>query len=84
MLQLLNYLSARGPQVLKPVSLQPVLRSKANHRSEKPVLGNEEEPTLAAARESPSAAAKSHHNQKKKILKMYSAAFLAPGLTTVK
>lgn len=66
MLQLLNYLSARGPQVLKPVSLQPVLRSKANHRSEKPVLGNEEEPTLAAARESPSAAAKSHHNQKKK------------------
>ena len=33
---------ARVPQLLKPVRLEPVLRNKRNHRSEKPMHRNEE------------------------------------------
>ena len=37
-------------QPLKPVSLQPALRSKRSHAKEKPGLHNQEQPLLSAAR----------------------------------
>ena len=41
--QLLSLRSrAREPQLLKPMRLEPVLRSKRSHRDEKPVHQNEE------------------------------------------
>ena len=55
---------ARVPQLLKPMRLEPVLRNKRSHRSEKPVHHKEEEPPLAATRESPRAATKTQHSQK--------------------
>ena len=35
---------ARVPQLLKPARLEPVLRNKRSHRSEKPLHGNEAYP----------------------------------------
>ena len=48
----------------KPVSLEPVLHNKRNHRTEKPAHDNNEYAPLAAARESLCAAEKTHHSQK--------------------
>ena len=52
------------PQLLKPVHLEPVLRSKRSHRNEKPAHRNKEWPPLTAARESPRAAVKTQCSQK--------------------
>ena len=54
------------PQLLKPVRLEPILRNKRSHRSEKPVHCKEEQPPLDATRESPRTATKTQHSQKKK------------------
>ena len=51
-------------QLLKPACLEPVLRNKRGHRSEKPAHRNEEQPPLAATRESPRAATKTQRSQK--------------------
>ena len=56
---------ARGPQLLKPACLEPVLHNKRSHRNEKPAHRNEEYPPLAATRESPRAAAKTQCSQNK-------------------
>ena len=53
------------PQLLKPGRLEPVLRSKRGHRSEKSVHRSEEWPPLASAGESPRAAVKTQCSQKK-------------------
>ena len=60
---------AREPQLLKPTRLEPVLRNKRSHRSEKPAHRNEEYPPLATTRESPQAATKTQCSQKKKKIK---------------
>ena len=52
------------PQLLKLAGLEPDLRSKRSHRSEKPALQNEEQPPLATTRESPHAVTKTQHSQK--------------------
>ena len=44
---------ARLPQLLRPVRLEPVLRSGRGHCNEKPVHHNEEWPLLPATREKP-------------------------------
>ena len=69
--QLLNLRSrARVPQLLKPSRLEPVLRNKRSHRSEKPVCSNEDPmQTCSATREatavrSPCAATKTQCSQK--------------------
>ena len=59
---------ARVPQLLKPVRLELVLRSKRSHRNEKTVHRNEEQPLLAATRESPCGATKTQCNQKINII----------------
>ena len=52
--QLLSLRStACEPQLLKPTCLEPVLRNKRSHCSEKSVHPNEEQPPLAATREKP-------------------------------
>ena len=55
---------AREPQLLKPACLEPVLRNKRSHSSEKPAHHNEEQPPLAATRESLHAATKTQRSQK--------------------
>ena len=55
---------AHVPQLLKPVHLEPVLRNKTSHRSEKPAHHNEEQLPPAATTESPSAATKTQRSQK--------------------
>ena len=63
--QLLSLRSgAREPQLLKPMSLEPVLRYKRSHRRENPVHRSEEGPPLAATGESPRAATKTQRSQK--------------------
>ena len=63
--QLLSLRSgARGPQLLGPVRLEPVLLNKRNHHNEKPVHRNGEWSPLAATRESPCAAAGTQRSQK--------------------
>ena len=57
-------------QLLKPAHLEPVLRNKRSHCSEKPVHHNEESPLLAATRESPRAATKTQRSQKTKTKKL--------------
>ena len=54
---------ARVPQLLKPMSLEPVLCNKRSYRNEKPAHRNKE-PPFAATRESPCAAKKTQHSQK--------------------
>ena len=58
-----NYWS-RGPQLLKPARLEPMLRNKRSHHNEKPVHRNKEESLLAATRESLHAATKTQCSQK--------------------
>ena len=41
------------PQLPKPAHLEPMLRNKRSHRSEKPAHRNEEQPPLDATREKP-------------------------------
>ena len=55
---------AHVPQLLKPARLEPVLRNKRSHRSEKPAHRNEQQPPLAATRESLHAATKTQCSQK--------------------
>ena len=55
---------ARGPQLLKPACLEPVLRHKRSYHNKKPVYHNEEYPLLAVTRESPCAATKTQCSQK--------------------
>ena len=57
---------AHVPQLLKPVSLEPMLHNKRSHCNEKPMHRNKEQPPLAATRESPRAATKTQCSQKKK------------------
>ena len=40
-------------KLLKPARLEPMLRNKRSHRSEKPTHRNEEQPPLTTTRESP-------------------------------
>ena len=49
---------------LEPTCLEPVLRYKRSHRSEKPAHRNEEQPPLVASRESPCAATKTQRSQR--------------------
>ena len=51
-------------QLLKPACLEPVLRNKRSHRSEKPAHRNKEQPPLAATRESLCTAMKTQYSQK--------------------
>ena len=55
---------AREPRLLRPARLEPVLRNKRSHRSERPAHHNKEWPPLAATRESPLTAARTQHSQK--------------------
>ena len=55
---------AHAPQLLKTARLEPMLRNKRSHCSEKPTLCNEEQPPLVATRESPRAATKTQRSQK--------------------
>ena len=55
---------ARVPQLLKPECLEPVLRNKRSHCSEKPTHQNEEQPPLTATRESLHAATKTQRSPK--------------------
>ena len=55
---------ARAPRLLKPARLEPVLRNKRSHCSEKPAHLNEELPPLAATRGSPHAETKTQRSQK--------------------
>ena len=48
----------------EPVCLEPVLRNKRGHNSERPAHCDEEWPPLAATRESPRAETKTQHSQK--------------------
>ena len=52
---------AREPQLRAPVHLEPVLRNKRGHDSERPAHRDEEWPPLAATRESPSTETKTQH-----------------------
>ena len=64
-----NY-RALVPQLLKPVRLEPVLRSRRTHCTEKPMHRNKEWPLLAANRESLRAAAKTNAAKNKIKLKI--------------
>ena len=55
---------ARVPQLLEPVHLEPVLRNKRSHCSEKPEHRNERVAPAHAARESPCTATKTQRSQK--------------------
>ena len=48
----------------EPARLEPVLRNKRGHDSEKPAHRDEEWPPLAATRESPRTETKTQHSQK--------------------
>ena len=50
----------------EPACLEPVLRNKRGHDSERPAHRDEEWPPLAATRESPRTETKTLHSQKKK------------------
>ena len=51
-------------QLLKPMSLEPVLRNKSSHNKEKPGHHNQEQPLLSAPRESQEyKATKTQHSQ---------------------
>ena len=52
------------PQLLRPMSLEPVLHNKGSHCNKKPVDHNEELPLLSATRESRHAATKMQSSQK--------------------
>ena len=56
---------ARAPHLLKPLRLEPILRNKRSHHSEKPAHCNRVAPPTAT-RESLRAATKTQHSQKKK------------------
>ena len=49
-------------QTTEPVSLEPVLRNKRGHDSERPVHHDEEWPPLAATGESPRTETKTQHS----------------------
>ena len=56
---------AREPTPTEPARLEPVLRNKRGHDSERPAHRDEEWPPLAATREkSPRAETKTQHSQK--------------------
>ena len=55
---------ARVLQLLKPACLEPMLRNRRSHHSERTAHCNEEWPPLAATRESPRAATKTQRSQK--------------------
>ena len=55
---------ARGPQLLEPARLEPMLCSRGGHRSGRPADRNGEWPPLSATRERPQAAAKTQCSQK--------------------
>ena len=54
----------------EPARLEPVLRNKTGHDSERPAHRYEGWPPLAATRESPSTETKTQHGQKKKNKKI--------------
>ena len=51
-------------QLPKPACLEPVLRNKRSHHSERPTHWNEEQPPLAATGQSPHTATKTQCSQK--------------------
>ena len=55
---------AREPQTTEPARLEPVLRNKRGHDSERSAHRDEEWPLLAAPRESPRTETKTQHTQK--------------------
>ena len=55
--------------ITEPARLEPVLRNKRGHDSERPAHCDEEWPPLAATRESPRTETKTQHSQKFKKYK---------------
>ena len=55
---------ATGPTTTEPARLEPVLRNKRGHDSERPAHHDEEWPPLATTRESPRTEMKTQHRQK--------------------
>ena len=55
---------AREPQFTEPARLEPVLRNKRGHDSERPTYRDEEWPLLAATRESPHTETKTQQSHK--------------------